>query len=99
MGDWTNIKAKDGEILSKIVAKTKDAQVLSSLDAALAWSRQGVLGDVSRVGITGFCWGGRIVWLYCAYNPTLKAGVAWYGRLTGEASESTPKYPLDIPIF
>jgi carboxymethylenebutenolidase len=48
------------------------------------------------LGITGFCWGGRIVWLYAAHNPQLKAGVAWYGRIVGQTNELQPKYPLDV---
>jgi carboxymethylenebutenolidase len=94
-GDPTKL-ADVGEIMTKVVAKVPDRQVLSDLDASLAWSRGSGKGDVSRVGITGFCWGGRIVWLYCDYNPTLKAGVAWYGRLTGASSDLTPKFPLDV---
>ena len=69
---------------------------MSDLDAAVAWAGQSSSGDASRVGVTGFCWGGRITWLYAAHNPKLKAGVAWYGRLAGEATELQPKYPLDV---
>ena len=83
------------EILTTIVSKVSDAQVLGDLDACVAWvSEHG--GDTARLGITGFCWGGRIVWLYAAHNPHVKAGVAWYGRLTGQASALTPKHPVDI---
>jgi hypothetical protein len=53
-------------------------------------------GDSARLGITGFCWGGRITWLYAAHNPGVKAGVAWYGRLVGAASAMTPKHPVDL---
>jgi carboxymethylenebutenolidase len=84
------------EIKTKIVGATSDAEVFSSLDAAIAWARQDGKGDVSRVAITGFCWGGRIVWLYADYNPTLRAGVAWYGRLEGDKTDKTPRYPLDV---
>ena len=83
------------EILGAIVAKVPDAQVMSDLDACVAWAKVSG-GDTARLGITGFCWGGRIVWLYAAHNPQLKAGVAWYGRLVGQASDLTPKQPADL---
>jgi len=84
------------EIVSQVVAKVPDAQVMSDLDAATAWARKSGQGDTSRLGITGFCWGGRIVWLYAAHNPKLKAGVAWYGRLVGQTDELHPKNPVDL---
>jgi carboxymethylenebutenolidase len=87
----TNIQ----EILSTIVAKVSDAQVMSDLDACVAWAKVSG-GDTARLGITGFCWGGRIVWLYAAHNPQVKAGVAWYGRLVGQASDLTPKHPAEL---
>ena len=83
------------EILSKLVPKVPDQQVLADLDACVAWAKANG-GDTARLGITGFCWGGRIVWLYAAHNPDVKAGVAWYGRLTGASGEMTPRQPLDI---
>ncbi len=52
--------------------------------------------DTAKLGITGFCWGGRIVWLYSAHNPKVKAGVAWYGRLVGQADDLHPKHPVDV---
>ncbi|QIR36219.1 dienelactone hydrolase family protein [Tolypothrix sp. PCC 7910] len=79
-----------------IVAKVPDAQVLSDLDATVAWAVKSARGNAESLGITGFCWGGRITWLYAAHNPTVKAGVAWYGRLVGEGTELQPKYPVDI---
>ena len=84
------------EIFAQVVSKVPDAQVMSDLDAAVAWAAKQGVGDAARVGVTGFCWGGRITWLYAAHNPKLKAGVAWYGRLVGEANELQPKYPLDV---
>ena len=81
--------------IRKVVAKVADAQVLSDLDAAVDWAGKNG-GDLSRLGITGFCWGGRIAWLYAAHQPRLKAGVAWYGRVKGEASALNPKYPLAV---
>jgi carboxymethylenebutenolidase len=83
------------DILAKIVNKTPDAQVMSDLDATVAWAASKG-ADTKRLAITGFCWGGRITWLYCAHNPQVKAGVAWYGRLVGEANEITPRHPVDI---
>jgi len=83
------------EILTGIVAKVPDAQVMSDLDACVAWAKVSG-GDTARLGITGFCWGGRITWLYAAHNPQLKAGVAWYGRLVGQAGALTPKHPAEL---
>ena len=82
------------EIMSNIVAKTPDAQVLNDLQAALVWAGKNG-GDLKRVGVTGFCWGGRITWL-SATLPQVRAGVAWYGRLIGEKTEGNPKHPVDI---
>jgi len=82
-------------LISEVVNKVPDKQALSDLDAAVAWAgRNG--GNANRLGITGFCWGGRIVWLYAAHNPRLKAGVAWYGKLVGEADDLRPQHPLDV---
>lgn len=83
------------EILEKITARTPDAQVMADLDASVAWAaKQGA--DTARLAITGFCWGGRITWLYSAHNPGVKAGVAWYGRLVGTVNEFTPRHPTDL---
>lgn len=79
-----------------IVAKVPDSQVMSDLDAAVEHARASGKADTNRLAITGFCWGGRITWLYAAHNPGLKAGVAWYGRLVGEANDLTPKHPVDL---
>ena len=84
------------EIITKVVSKVPDAQVMSDLDATVAWAKRSSKGDTNKLGITGFCWGGRIVWLYAAHNPQLKAGVAWYGRLVGTPDELHPKHPVDI---
>jgi carboxymethylenebutenolidase len=84
-----------GRLIAEVVNKAPDAQVLADLDGALHWA--GANGaDASRAAITGFCWGGRIVWMYAAHNPALKAGVAWYGRLAGAVNDVTPAHPLDI---
>lgn len=83
------------QIISEIVAKVPDAQVAADLDATLAWALANG-GDASRVAVTGFCWGGRQTWLYCAHNPKLAAGVAWYGRIRDNVTANQPKHPLDI---
>lgn len=82
------------KLMSELVAKVPDAQVMADLDGALAWAGQHG-GDPTRSAITGFCWGGRITWLYAAHGP-VKAGVAWYGRLVGSATALTPRHPVDI---
>ncbi|NJK65710.1 MAG: dienelactone hydrolase family protein [Microcoleus sp. CSU_2_2] len=84
------------EIVSKVVSKVPDAQVMSDLDAAVNWAQKSGKGNINQLGITGFCWGGRIVWLYAAHNPKVKAGVAWYGRLVNASTALTPKQPIDI---
>ena len=66
------------KLIAEVVNQAKDAQVMADLDACVAWAK-GQGGDTSRLGITGFCWGGRTVWMYAAHNPALSAGVAWYG--------------------
>ncbi len=84
------------EIISKVVSKVPDAQVMSDLDATVDWVQKSGKGNINKLGITGFCWGGRIVWLYAAHNPKVKAGVAWYGRVVGDSTALTPKQPIDI---
>lgn len=93
-GDPTQIESV-AEIISGIVSKVPDAQVMGDLDACAAWAAQNG-GDATRLAITGFCWGGRITWLYAAHNPQLKAGVAWYGRLDGAPADNTPQHPIDV---
>ncbi|MFA7293656.1 MAG: dienelactone hydrolase family protein [Rhodocyclaceae bacterium] len=83
------------DLMANIVAKVPDSQVMADLDACVAWAK-GNSGDVSRLAITGFCWGGRITWLYSAHNPQVKAGVAWYGRLASPVTPNNPKHPVDI---
>ena len=84
------------EIVSRVVSKVPDDQVMKDLDATVAWVEKSGQGDAHKLGITGFCWGGRVVWLYAAHNPRLKAGVAWYGRLEGNTDELHPKNPIDV---
>ena len=83
------------DLMKNIVGKTPDAQVMADLDTVVTWAKQKG-GDTERLGITGFCWGGRITWLYAAHNPKVKAGVAWYGRLVGEPNANSPKNPIDF---
>ncbi|MDZ4801697.1 MAG: dienelactone hydrolase family protein [Bryobacteraceae bacterium] len=83
------------QIISEVVSKVPDEQVMSDLDATATWATSNG-GDPNRLSITGYCWGGRIVWLYAAHNPKLKAGAAWYGRLTGEKNDLQPKHPVDV---
>ncbi len=82
-------------LIAEVVSKVPDAQVMGDLDACVAWAGANG-GDVSRLGITGFCWGGRITWLYDAHNPAVKAGVAWYGRLVGAANPLQPTNPVEL---
>ncbi len=83
-----------GKLIEEVVNKVPDAQVMMDLDGALKWAAANG-GDNSRAAVTGFCWGGRITWLYAAHGP-VKAAVAWYGRLVGEASALSPKHPVDM---
>ena len=83
------------DIISQIVSKVADKQVYGDLDACVKWAEiQG--GNAQKLGITGFCWGGRITWMYSAHNPNVKAGVAWYGRLVGESNQMTPLHPSAV---
>ena len=83
------------KLQAEIIAKVPDEQVMTDLDACAQWAAQNN-GDPQRLGITGFCWGGRITWLYAAHQPKIKAGVAWYGRITGAVTANNPKHPLDL---
>jgi carboxymethylenebutenolidase len=93
-GDPTSL-GTIAEVLKQIVGKTPDAQVMTDIRASLAWATKNG-GDPARVGVTGFCWGGRITWLACANIAEVKAGVAWYGRLVGQSSENFPAHPIDL---
>ncbi|HZZ61141.1 MAG TPA: dienelactone hydrolase family protein [Roseiarcus sp.] len=84
------------KLMADIVAKKPDSEVLSDLDATVAFAKASGSADLDRAAVTGFCWGGRQTWLYAAHNPSLKAGVAWYGPLAGKTSELRPKNPPDI---
>ncbi len=89
-------KVADISQIMPIVAKVPDEQVMTDLDAAVIWAENSGHGDGSKLGMTGFCWGGRIVWLYAAHNPVLKAGIAWYGRLVGQTDALHPQNPTDL---
>jgi carboxymethylenebutenolidase len=84
-----------GKLIAEVISKVPDEQVMTDLDATVAWAKsEGA--DTRKLGVTGFCWGGRITWLYSAHNPAVKAGVAWYGRLVGNANQLQPKHPIDL---
>jgi len=83
------------KLMAEVIAKVPDAQVMDDLDATVQWAAAHG-GDVHRLGVTGFCWGGRQVWNFSAHHPAVKAGVAWYGRLAGESTPLTPHHPLDV---
>ncbi len=83
------------ELQAKVISKVPDAQVMGDLDAAVAWAGKNG-GDLSRLAITGFCWGGRITWLYAAHSKQVRAAVAWYGQLVAEPTPLKPRNPVDI---
>ena len=83
-----------GKLIAEVVNKVPDAQVMADLDGAIKWAGANG-GDTSKVAVTGFCWGGRITWLYAAQGP-VKAGVAWYGRLVGAPNDLQPKHAVDL---
>jgi carboxymethylenebutenolidase len=84
------------ELIKTIVSKVPDAQVMADLDAAAVYAKSTGKADTARLAVTGFCWGGRMVWLYAAHNPQLKAAVAWYGSIDRPRTELQPKYPIDL---
>jgi carboxymethylenebutenolidase len=93
-GDATR-QPTQADLMKNIIAKTPDSEVLGDLDATVAWAKANG-GNTDKLGITGFCWGGRITWLYTAHNPNVKAGVAWYGRVVGEKTAINPEHPIDL---
>ena len=84
------------ELIKTIVSKVPDAQVMSDLDATEAYAKSTGKADTAKLAVTGFCWGGRIVWLYSAHNPALKAATAWYGVIDRPRTDLQPKYPIDL---
>ena len=95
-GDMSKFSS-DQEILP-VVGKVPDAQVMRDLDATVDWASKSDHADIKKFAIAGFCWGGRIVWLYSAYSPKVKAGAAWYGPLVGQPTDLKPKNPVDIAM-
>ena len=83
-------------LIKDIVSKVPDAQVMSDLDATVDWAKKSGHADLNRLAITGFCWGGRITWLYSAHNPMIKAGGAWYGSVVGKTDDLRPAHPVDV---
>jgi carboxymethylenebutenolidase len=83
------------KLIAEVISKVPDEQVMRDLDACAAWAR-GQGADAGKLGVTGFCWGGRITWLYAAHNPGVKAGVAWYGRVMGNTTALQPRHPVDV---
>ena len=83
-------------IVSQVVSKVPDAQVMTDLDSTVQWAQKSGQGNTQKLGITGFCWGGRIVWLYAEHNPQIKAAVAWYGHLVGDPDLLHPTNPIDL---
>jgi carboxymethylenebutenolidase len=89
-------KLEMNKIIPEVVSKVPDTQVMSDLDAAVSFAASTKKCDINKLAVTGFCWGGRITWMYAAHNPKVKAGAAWYGRLKGAANPMTPKHPVDV---
>jgi carboxymethylenebutenolidase len=84
------------KLMAEVVNKVPDEQVMGDLDSAVAFAKGEGKADTTKLGITGFCWGGRVVWMYDAHNPAVKAGVAWYGPLVKPGTELQPKNPIDL---
>ncbi len=89
-------RMSDMQEIMKVVAKVPDRQVASDLDSTVAWAKSTGEADTGKLGITGFCWGGRQVWLYAAHNPALRVGVAWYGPLERPKTAMSPDNPIDL---
>lgn len=98
-GDVTQI-TDNQEIFAKVVNHVPDSQVMSDLDASVVYAASTGRADTGKLGVTGFCWGGRITWTYCVHNPKVKAGVAWYGRLVApEKAPLQPAYPVELAPY
>ena len=89
-------KAADAQGAVAIANKKPDAELMSDLDATARWATSTDGGNAQKLAVTGFCRGGRATWMYAAHNANLKAAVAWYGHVVGQASELTPKNPIDL---
>ena len=95
-GDVTKF-TDNQEIFAKVVNHVPDSQVMSALDASVVYADSTGRADTSRLGVTGFCWGGCITWTYCVHNPKVKAAVAWYGRLVApNKAPLQPAYPIEF---
>lgn len=82
-------------LLKDIVARVPDSQVMQDIDDSIDWAiTHG--GDRNKLNLTGFCWGGRIAWLFAAHSKRLKRAAPWYGRLMGQTTPLTPRFPIDI---
>ncbi len=84
------------EILKTVVSNVPDAQVASDLDATVAWAHKQKQANTDKLGVTGFCWGGRQTWLFAIHDPHVKAAVAWYGPVAGSTDELHPKRVMDL---
>ena len=84
------------KIVSEVVSKVPDAQVMADLDACVAYAKASGKANADKLAVTGFCWGGRITWLYAAHNQSVKAGGAWYGRVVQAVNPLQPKNPIDV---
>jgi carboxymethylenebutenolidase len=84
------------KLISQLVSKVPDAGVISDLDATVAYAKSTGKADIRRLAVTGFCWGGRMTWLYAAHNKGLKAAVAWYGPIDRPRTPLQPQYPIDL---
>ena len=93
-GDPSNYNVM-ADLIKEVVSKVPDAQIMADLDGMVKWAAANG-GDVNKLAITGFCWGGRITWMYAAHNKAVKAGVAWYGRLEGAPDPLSPTNPIDL---
>ncbi len=89
-------KMTDHDEISQVVSKVPDAQAIGDLDAAADYAAATGKGDIAKLTMTGFCWGGRLAWLYAAQSDRLRAAVAWYGKVAGETDELHPRHPLDL---
>ena len=83
-------------ILKEVVPAVPDAQVMADIDSTVAFAKASGKANTSRLGIVGYCWGGRTVWLYANHNPAVKAGVSYYGLLAGLKGPNKPADPVDV---
>ncbi len=89
-------KLTDFTAIRAIVAKAGHEQVMGDTKTTLDWLGAQAFVAASRIGITGFCWGGAVTWMAAARFPALKAGGAWYGRIKGEPGAEGRKWPIEV---